>query len=41
MDKAEELNKIINKELEKKQKLKHQEEIKEIVKRLKELKGVA
>jgi hypothetical protein len=41
MDKAEELNKIINKELEKKQKLKHQEEIKEIVRRLKELKGVA
>lgn len=41
MDKAEELNQIINKELEKKQKLKHQEEIKEIVRRLKELKGVA
>lgn len=41
MDKAEELNKIINKELEKKKKLKHQEEIKEIVRRLKELKGVA
>lgn len=41
MDKAEELNKIINKEIEKKKKLKHQEEIKEIVRRLKELKGVA
>ena len=41
MNKAEELEKIINKELEKKQASKHKEEIKEIVKRLKELKGVA
>lgn len=41
MNKAEKLNDIINKEIEKKKKLKHQEEIKEIVKRLKELKGVA
>lgn len=41
MNKAEELNKIISKELEKKKEYKHQEEIKEIVRRLKELKGVA
>lgn len=41
MTKAEELNKIINKELKKKEENKHTEEIKEIVKRLKELKGVA
>lgn len=41
MSKAEELNKIINNELKKKEETKHTEEIKEIVKRLKELKGVA
>ena len=41
MTKAEELNKIINKELKKKEENKHIEEIKEIVRRLKELKGVA
>lgn len=41
MGKAEELNKIINHELKKKEETKHTEEIKEIVKRLKELKGVA
>lgn len=41
MNKAEKLNEIINKEIKKKQENKHQEEIKEIVRRLKELKGVA